>query len=326
MNAVLVNMGRGTGIVLGLLLATATYGQAPTPAPILKPVLVEKPKTPLNPTGAAHRMEIQSGTIVGVRYFGKDLGPSEMVALRDLERAENEASYGDSLAALRQMYVRNELEMEARRHNVQLALYGNSTTVTSGGGWGGGAYATPAAYDMGYAALPNGLSLVQNGYGYGGGAMVYPGQYAFNRLYPNVYTPGYWGDANFGGIATSVTSVDSLQNGMGDEGVMKNEIAKAIAARYSPETMATTYRNLDNAVFRIAYMPKVRDALNGPEPGRVVPVATPGAITLTLKDVKEPLKGNLVGVDGDWLIVQTDTEEVRVRKEDVVKSASPLKK
>jgi hypothetical protein len=319
MNAVLVNMGRGTGIVLGLLLATATYGQAPTPAPILRPVVVEKPKTPLNPTGAAHRMEIQSGTIVGIRYFGKELAPSEMAALRDLERAENEASYADSMAALRQMYVRNELEMEARRHNVQLALYGNSTLVTSGG-FGGAACASPAAYDMGYAALPNGLSLVQNGYG--AGAMVYPGQYAFNRLYPNVYTPGYWGDANF---SRTVTSFDSLQNGMGDEGVMKSELVKGMAARYTPEIVTAAYRNLDSAVNRIAYMPKIRDGLNGAEPGRVVPVATPAAITLTLKDNKE-LKGNLVGEDGDWLVVNTDTEEIRVRKEDVVKSARPLKK
>jgi len=320
MNAVLVNMGRGTGIVLGLLLATATYGQAPTPAPILRPVTVENPKTPLNPNGAAHRMEIQSGMHLGIRYYGKDLAPSEIAALRDLERAENEASYGDTMAVLRQMYVSNELEMEARRHNTQLALYGTSTVSTSGG-FSGTACASPAAFNMGYAALPNGLSLVQNGYG--AGAMIYPGQYAFNRLYPNVYTPGYWGDANFGG---TVSTFDSLQNGMGDEGVMKSELVKGMAARYTPEVMATTYRNLDSAVNRIAYMPKVRDALNGPEPGRVVPVATPGAVTLTLKDTKEPLKGNLVGVDGDWLVVQTDTEEIRVRKDDVVRSASPLKK
>jgi len=317
MNAVLVNMGRGTGIVLGLLLATATYGQAPTPAPLAKGVIVEKPKTPLNPTGPAHRMEIQSGMNVGIRYFGKDLAPSEMAALRDLERAENEASYAEAMATLRQMYVRNEMVMEARRHNVQLALYGNSTQVTSGG-LTGSACATPAAYQMGYAALPNGLSLVSP---YGGGAMVYPGQYANNRLYPNVYTPGYWGDST----TPTVTSLDSLQNGMGDEGVLKTEMAKAIANRYTPETVAAAYRNLDSAVNRIAYMPKIRDGLNGAEPGRVVPVATVGAITLTLKDNKE-LKGDLVGEDGDWLVVRTQTEEIRVRKDDVVKSARPLKK
>jgi hypothetical protein len=317
MNAVLVNMGRGTGIVLGLLLATAAYGQAPTPTPISRPgVIVEKPKQPLNPTGAAHRMEIQNGRTIGIRLFGKDLAPSEMAALRDLERAENEASYAELMADLRYSYLRNEMEMEARRHNVQLALYGTSTFSTSGGF--AGACGSPAAYQMGYAALPNGLSLVANPFAT---STVYPGQAAYNRLYPNVYTPGYWGDSFTGTVST----FDSLQNGMGDEGVMKNEIVKGMSAGYTRDSVTAANRNLDNAVNRIAYMPKVRDALNGPEPGRVVPVATPGAVTLTLKDIKEPLKGKLVGEDGDFLVVQTDTEEVRVRKEDVVRSARPLK-
>jgi hypothetical protein len=199
-----------------------------------------------------------------------------------------------------------------------LALYGTSTMRTYGTGLTGGAYASPAAYQMGYAALPNGLSLVANPFAT---STVYPGQAAYNQLYPNVYTPGYWGDS-FGG---TVSTFDSLQNGMGDEGVMKNEIVKGMAGRYSPENITAAYRNLDNAINRLAYMPKVRDALNGPEPGRVVPVATPGAITLTLKDNKE-VKGNLVGEEGDFLVVQTDNEEVRVRKDDVVRSARPLKK
>jgi hypothetical protein len=321
MNAVLVNLGRGTGIVLGLLVATATYGQAPTPAEKPKPnPIVEKPKTPLNPTGPAHRMEIQNGTNVAVRYFGKDLAPTEMAALRDLERAENEASYADNMAALRQQYLNDETQMEARRHSVQMALYGTSTTRSIGGGFNGGAYASPAAYQMGYAALPNGLSLVANPYL--GATTVYPGQFAYNPLYPNVYTPGYWGDANFSG---TVTTVDSLQNGMGDEGAFKTEMVKGMAGRYTPETVSAAYRNLDSAVNRIAYMPKVRDALSGPDKGFVLPAATPVAITLTLKDNKQ-VKGNLVGVDGDWLVVHTDTDEIRVRKDDVVTSASPLKK
>ena len=318
MNAVLVNMGRGTGIVLGLLLATAAYGQAPTPAPLSRPgVTVEKPKQPSNPTGAAHRMEIQNGRNIGIRLFGKDLSPSEMAALRDLERAENEANYADMMADLRYTYLRNELDMEARRHNVQLALYGTSVYSTTGG-FLGGAYASPAAFQMGYAALPNGLSLVANPFG---AATVYPGQAAFNRLYPNVYTPGYWGD-NFTG---TVSTFDSLQNGMGDEGVMKNEIVKGMAAGYNRDSVAAAHRNLDNAINRLAYMKDVRDALNAGQPGRVVPAATPGAVTLTLKDNKE-IKGNLVGEDGDFLVVQTENEEVRVRKDDVVKSARPLKK
>ena len=151
MNAVLVNTGRGASVALGLLLATASFGQAPTPAPLPpqavlpapRPILVEKPKTELKPTGDVHRMEILSGfSGLSVSYFGKDLAPSEMAALRDLARAENDANHAATMESLRNLYVRDEIQMENRRHQVQMAMYGTSRTSTFGSSLGGFAAAT----------------------------------------------------------------------------------------------------------------------------------------------------------------------------------------
>src|SRR5579863_4432645 len=122
MNVVLVNMGRGTAVVLTLALASAAFGQAPRPAPVMKQVVLEPAPTPvvvLEPapkpaqapiTPDAHRMEIVSGPGISVRYFGKGLAPTEMAALRDLERAENDTLYADSMAMLRQLYLNNEMQ------------------------------------------------------------------------------------------------------------------------------------------------------------------------------------------------------------------------
>ena len=327
MNAVLVNTGRGAGVALGLLLAAVSFGQAPTPAPLPpqpappapRPVIVEKPKTALDPTGNVHRMEILNGTAgISVSYYGKDLAPTEMAALRDLERAENDANNAAAMTSLRQLYIRDEIQMENRRHSVQMAMYGTSTKSTFGSFLGGAAAPGPMA--SGAFAIPNNLALVQNPmYGTAG---IYPGQLAYSPLYPNVYTQGYWGDT---GMSNSVTVSDGLQNGMGDDGVMKAEIAKAMAAQYTPEAATATARNVDFAVSRVASLPRVRKGLGMPEPGNVAEAGL-GQITITLKDGKTEIKGELVGEDADWLYVQTDTEDVGVRKADVSKRVKPRKK
>jgi len=327
MNAVLVNMGRGTAIVLGLALASAAFGQAPRPAPVATkqvvlepapaPVVVEPaPKPAQAPiTAGAHRMEIVSGQGISVRYFGKGLAPTEMAALRDLERAENDALYADSMAMLRQLYVTNEMQMENKRHSIQLALYGTSIVTTEGSGMSG----YTGSPTMGYGAIPNNLALVQNPYY--PGATIYPNQPANNQLYPNVYTPGYWGNGNFGGTATTLTS---LQNGIGDEGRMKTEIAKAMAAQYTPDTVTAAHRAVEAAAARVVGYPRLRDGLGQSDPSGIA-LAGYGPMTLTLKDGKE-LKGTLLREDADWLYVQTGDEDVSIRKSEVTKTARPRQK
>jgi hypothetical protein len=132
---------------------------------------------------------------------------------------------------------------------------------------------------------------------------LFPGQYAFSPLYPNVYTPGYWGDT---GLGASVTTVVGLQNGMGDEGAMKTAIAKAIAGGYPPETMASR---------RTAYYPRIREAKGLQEPGNIKLLAL-GETTLVLKDGKE-LKGRLVWEDADWYVIQSGGQEISIRNSEV---------
>ncbi len=324
MNVSLVNMGRGAGVVLGLALAATSYGQSPMPAPLVpkpasiellpKPLYSEQgPKPVAGPiTAGVHRMEIMNGTTgISVRYFGKGLAPTEMAALRDLERAENEAAFGETLASLRNQYLRNEMEMETVRHLFAMANYGVTTSRTFGGSVGGGC-------GYGYMnGLSNNYALVNNPlYGAGG---LFPGQVANSPVYPSVYTPGYWGD-NFGGTVTTMTG---LQFGMGDEGVVKNDIVKAMAAHNTPESIAATYHSLDNAASRVAALPRVREGLGQTDPSNIG-LAGYGPITLTLKD-KTEVKGNLVREDADWLYLTTDTEDVTVRKADVMKTVRPKK-
>jgi len=73
-----------------------------------------------------HKMTIQNGQTRTVQYFSNTNSPSEESALKELSRAENEASYVDDLLAQRQQYLNTERALESRRRQVQLALYGKS--------------------------------------------------------------------------------------------------------------------------------------------------------------------------------------------------------
>jgi len=108
------------GIVLGSLLAMSSQAE-------------DKPIKPLvdDRDSGVHTLTIIQGPNRTVHYFTKSESPSERAALRDLERAENEANYADSLLALRQQYVTNERLMENRRNLVQMAQYGMSSESTS---------------------------------------------------------------------------------------------------------------------------------------------------------------------------------------------------
>src|SRR5438067_397022 len=66
-----------------------------------------------------HRMVIVNGPTTTVHYFSVGLSTSDQAALRDLERAENDAAYADDLQALRRQYVADELQLEPHRRTVQ---------------------------------------------------------------------------------------------------------------------------------------------------------------------------------------------------------------
>jgi hypothetical protein len=70
-----------------------------------------------------HRLEILNGARRTVHYFGTDAP-----AARERGRKENDAAIADMIHDLRTLYLRNEHAMEIKRHQMQMLLYGYSTT------------------------------------------------------------------------------------------------------------------------------------------------------------------------------------------------------
>jgi hypothetical protein len=232
MRALFVSAVRGVSLFLGALLAVSAQAQAQD--------------------AKAHRMEINVGPNRTVHYFSKDAAPGDRAALRDMERAENEAAFADDLLALRRQYVANERLFEARRAEMQRRLYG--IEMTGFGGFAGPAYYGP-----------------YGGY-YGGG-----------------YGGGYFGGVFPGG---PVTTVQSLAIGVGYEGALKAEMARAIAAQAAPESASSASRAYDSAL----------------RP----------TVTLTLKG-GDKVEGKLMREDADWITVEAGKEETSVRKSEVVR-------
>src|SRR5438132_1069590 len=107
--------------------------------------------------GGMHQLVIYNGPTRSVQYYGDDAN-----ATRERTARENEVSVADLVHDLRVQYLRNERAMETKRHQMQMLLYGYTTTYgyslyPSGvfdpffyrgfpyGGWGWGWYGgTPA--------------------------------------------------------------------------------------------------------------------------------------------------------------------------------------
>jgi hypothetical protein len=221
------------------------------------------------------RMVIENGALRTVHYFSsKGFSPGEESALRDLERAENGMAAAAHLQDLRRLYLRNEVALERRRGQVNPLLYGYSSEY--------GAASSTVGFS-GFAGYPYGYP-----YGVGG----------FGNI-------GYaWGSTS----SASVTN--SLAFGIGNEGVIKNELARTLADPAASDAYARAARAYDSAVARVGDMklaPKFIPA--GDEGGQVV--------TLVMKKDSEKIKGKLVSDDGDWITVETDNQEVSVRKAEV---------
>jgi hypothetical protein len=318
MRTILVHGARGTAVLLGAVLATASFGDPPRPGsapsePVKPAVLVPSKEVPSKPPAAegdrVYRMELYEGPNRTVRYFGVGASPSERAALNDLARAENEMDYVNKLQNLRRLYVNNEITLQPQRLYVQEQLYGTQisygwNSMLAGYGFGGGGGYGPG-WNWGVNDYISGYPMMGWGGGYG---------------YPGGGFAGY-----LGGASTNV--VRSLAFGMGDEGVLKNQIAPVIAQQMaSPEYAAAVSKNYHAALAEVANHPRLARGL-GLKKGDVAEVAGPpetvvkprsAAVTLTLKG-GEKVEGNTLAEEGDWYVVTTPRGETKVRKSEVTR-------
>jgi len=241
----------------------------------------DKAKTAVDPTAMPfHTMEIYNGTTRTVHYFSSSTSPSEVAALRELEQAENDAGLQARVQTLMRQYLINESRMEDRRHAQQMSLYGyawqNAASSYGVGGYAGGGY---------YGAL----------YGYAG-----------MGGYPSLAA----------GSTGSSGSSYSLANGIGDEGVIKRDLAAALAAQASPEARTHVARNLMRAQAYASSFPQFRDRIGA------IAAPSPEGDVLVLKDGSR-VEGQILKEDADWVTIRTGAKdkprEERVRMSEVMR-------
>jgi hypothetical protein len=242
----------------------------------------------------AHRLEIYNGPARSVHFFADGLTTGERASLADVQRLENEMAYTDDLARLRAQYIRDERELQRRRTIVQNLLYGNSSTYGTGfypGGFFGGAYGFGFPY-LGY------------GFGYGG------------------FFPGYVGSAG--------TTTQSLAFGVGDEGVIKTEMARVLAAQSSPTYATQVRQDYFSALDRAANDQRLAQVMglkrDGVAPAGFERSLPPGMglaagdqVTLTTKDGQK-IEGTFVRESGDWVTVKSGNDNVTLRTSEIVRS------
>jgi hypothetical protein len=140
--------------------------------------------------GGMHRLEIYNGAARSVQYYGDDAN-----AARERTARENEASVAGLVHDLHLQYLRNERALETKRHQMQMLLYGYTTTY-------------------GYSMYPSGVydPFFYGSYGYGG-----------------------WGWGGYGGTPAGLgTTTHGLQFGVGDEGVLKRQLIQGIGVSPAP--------------------------------------------------------------------------------------------
>jgi hypothetical protein len=253
-------------------------------ASLVLPAWAQQPGKPAADTEPrTHRLVIENGPSRTVHYISRDLSPGEESALRDLERAENGMAFAEELQNLRRLYLRNERLLELRRGQVNPLLYGYSSEYAAG--LFPGVVAT--AYG-GFAGYP-----YAGGFGNVGGIFAYPGA-----------------------AAALGTATNTLAFGLGNEGVIKNEMAHTLAdpaaSAAADAAAARAARAYDTALARVADTRLGKDFRLVREERAAGP-----RVTLVMKKDNEKIAGNLVSDDGEWITVETDKEEVTVRRADV---------
>lgn len=255
------------------------------------------------PSGTVHQMQILDGSRQSIRYFSRNLSPSESSTLRELERLENESSYVQDLQELKRQLVISERQLETHRRLVQMLYYGVETSRNR--------------YDTVYAGAP---SVGRTGY-YG---------------YPFNYTSPYAGSATVGAVASdTITETRGLSQGVGPESRITEALAAVLAQQATPEYAARIDRSLDLAALRATASPSLRLALNLPTPEQTREVRTAirmaseesgsprGMVTLTLKG-GEIVQGTKMIDKGDWIYLEkSDGSQERIRQSEVVRMQIP---
>jgi len=281
-----LNASSALALIVGLLLTSAAPAQ-------------EQPKDNKvrfaqddRDSGRIHTMVIQNGTTRSVHFFTNSTSPSEQRAVRDLERAEAEAAYADSLLALRQQYVNDEKLLEPRRAQMQQWYYGTSTNVTRSDYYNGG-------YDGGLRGYA-GIAGYGGGFGWGG-----LGGYGY-------YGPSY-------GISGTTSVSNGVSQGIGPEGILKEAMAPVIAGQANPQYASNAYQNA--SAVAMATFGK-RDL--GKSGNTVVPVKEekveprPRTITAFLKDGSK-VEGTSFREEGQWLAVIKGEGESLIPRGDVMR-------
>jgi hypothetical protein len=283
MSPIRLHAGLAAGLVLSLAASSPLLAQEK-----VKPAAQDQ-KSEL------HRMEILNGPHRSVHYFSRGFSPGETATLTDLERAENEVSLNNGLLGLRQQYITNERAMESRRHHVQNLLYGANVNL-------------------------NRADASTQGFGFGGGAF---GGYPLYGFRFGGYGPSF-NTSSYGASSTNY----SLANGMGDEGVIKNEIARSLGGMVSPGhavQASQEYRlALSNAARSEGLARELKlgkgeatPATYSP-PGSLFGLSPGDKVTITTKG-GEKIEGKLASDSPDWVVIDTPTEELTLRKSEITR-------
>jgi hypothetical protein len=276
----LLQASSALALVLGLVLTSSVQAQVQPKDNKVQPAKDD------GDSGRIHTMVIQNGTARSVHFFTNSTSPSEQRAVRDLERAEAEATYADSLLALRQQYVNDEKLLEPRRSQMQQWYYGTSTNKSQsdsyGGGYGWGGYGMG-----GWGA-----------YGYGWGGLGGYGSYG----------PSY-------GMSSSSSVSNGLGEGIGREGAIKAAMAPIIAGQANPQYASNAWQNA-NAV-AVATLGKRGTGTVGLVNEQRVE-AKKRAITAILKDGSK-VEGTSFREDGQWLTVIKADGESMIPRADVTR-------
>jgi hypothetical protein len=323
----LVNLSRALGILLGVVAATMAHGQQITVAKYALPKgpPPRRPAEQIKASGAIHRIELLSGPNRSVQYtFSGEVPTQEREAAVELQRAENELMYVQDLERLKQQYINGERAMEPVRRGVQRDLYGRSITTTGDISNYGGRYGNGYGYGLyggGYGLYGGGLGFYGGGLGfYGGGLGLYGGgmgyPYGFGGLGNRSGFNGYTGDA-------SQTVTRSLQNGVGDEGRIKDAMAPAIAKQIEPEYASETLRHYERAVSRAVSMPMLAKTLSVPRTATASADYEPSYkkdshVVLWIGDDK--YRGTVKADQPGWVVLDTEEGEVSLRKSQIMRS------
>jgi hypothetical protein len=286
-----VSLSLGLGALLAVV-ATTAHGQQIVVAQAAQEKAPPPKSAEKAPPASVHKMTIFEGAHRRVNYITSgNLSTADQLTAYDLERAENELAYVRDLQRLKQQYAHSERIMEPQRRYVQEQLYGTQIS-----------YAGSSGYYGGY-----------------GGRGYYP--YAFGSY---GWSRGFTGFAG----STSYSVVRTLQYGMGDEGIVKNSIAPGMAREGSPEHAAFAVRTYDTVAARATASPTLSRDLSlqkGPaySTDHCLSFAKGSKVTVWVGNDK--YQGTVKDDSADWVVLQTGTSDVTVRKSEITRSEVPSK-